>query len=356
MKNELKIIADGKSYAGWEGVTIKRSMETLCGDFTVSMSDRFTPAGKSFFISAQAPIVLKIDNDEILTGYVDAVEPNYDENGLLITVSGRDKTADLVDCSAANTPGSFNKTTFKNIVAALIKPFGISAVYEVEISDRKMKFSIDAGASIFQTLEKLTALEGVLMQTDPAGRLVFPKNTFQRADTGLATGDNILRIRFPYDFTDRFSPYIVRGQAAGDGSTQWAKSQPVIGAFSVDPVVNRYRPLILQAETAATAASTLRRAQWERTIRRARALRGHVVVQGWRQTGSDQLWTTNQIVNVYAPKIRVVNLDLLISEVVFNKSESGAETRLTLVPKDSFILEPPPPPKPAGGKKLPWLR
>lgn len=355
MSDELKIISNNKSYAGWETISIKRSMETLCGDFTVSLSDRFTPLGKSFIMSAQDDVLLKIGDDNILAGFIDSIEPDYSNNGLLITVSGRDKTADLVDCGAANTPGSFNKATFKNIVAALVNPFGIETVYQAEISDRKIKFTIDSGESVFQALERLAVQEGVLLQTDSAGRLVFAKNTFERADTGLATGDNILRIRLTYDFTDRFSPYIVRGQAAGDGNTPWSKTRAAVGAFSVDAVVNRYRPLVLQAETAATPASALRRAQWERTIRRARAMRVGIAVQGWRQTGSDQLWAINQITNVYAPQIRVVNLDLLIAEVVFSKSESGTETRLTLVPKDSFIKEPPPPPKATRGKKLPWL-
>jgi len=338
--NELFLIINNQKYSGWLDITLKRSIENLCGEFSVSITDRFTPAGKPFFVVEQDRVEIKIDNNKMLTGYVDRVAPSYGPSGTTIVIEGRDKTADLVDCSAVHDPGSFKNTTFENMVKILIRPFNISAIFPTDLPKEKFNLKISSGDSIFQLLDRLASKYGLLLQTNINGELIFMKNEFSRADTGLAIGDNIITIAPDYNVTDRFLNYIVRGQNATEGKGAWGKSQPQIVGRASDGGILRNRVLLLQAETNATAASCRARAQWEAAIRRARAVTAAAEVQGWYQTGSNKLWEINKIINVNAPQVYIENTDLLISSIEFKKSTAGTTTRLGLVPDDSYLREP----------------
>ncbi len=355
--NELSLIVNNREYSGWTSVTYKRSMENLCSEFSVSITDRFTPIQKPFFIFEQDSVELRIDGQKLLSGYVDEVNPDYSAGGgTTITVNGRNKTADLVDCSALYRAGKGTfKTKFENIINALIAPFNVSAVLPADLPTDIFKFSVESGDTVFQALDRIASRYGLLLQSDSEGRLIFLKNEFTRAETGLAVGDNIKRIGASYNVTDRFSTYTVRGQNATDGAGGWKKSQPQITAQASDGGIIRNRPLLLQAETNASAATCQKRAQWEATVRRARAVRSNVEVQGWYQTDSKKLWEINKIVNVNAPQVYIENVDLLISSVEFVKNNSGTITNLELVPKDSYLPEPPKEQKRRGGNKKRWL-
>lgn len=355
--NDLSLIVNNKEYSGWTDINYLRSMQNLCSEFRVTITDRFTPLAKPFFIYEQDSVELRIDGQKLLTGYVDEVNPDYSAGGgTTIRISGRDKTADLVDCSALYRAGKGNfKTKFENIINALIAPFNVSAVMPADLPTDIFKFSVESGDSVFQALDRIASKYALLAQTDSEGRLFFIKNEFTRAETGLAVGDNIKRINANYNVTDRFSTYIVRGQNSTDGAGGWKKSQPQITGQAIDGGIIRNRPLLLQAETNATAASCLKRAQWESTTRRARAVMARAEVYGWYQTDSKKLWEINKIVNVNAPEVYIQNVDLLISSVEFIKNNSGTITNLELVPKDSYLPEPPPEQKKRGGNKTRWL-
>lgn len=339
--NELSLIINNRDYSGWLDISFRRSMENLCGDFSVSITDRFTPNGLPFFVSGQDSVEIKIDGKKIMTGYVDFVNPAHGPRGTTIIIEGRDKTADLVDCSAVHKTGSFKDTTLENMVKILIQPFNIEAVFPADLPKDKFDFTIDSGDSVFQALDRLASKYGLLLQTDIDGRLVFMKNIFKRADTGLAMGDNVKFADAQYNMRDRFSQYIITGQNATKGRGQYKKTQPQIIGRILDGEVLRNRPLLLQAETNATAASCRARAQWEKTIRRARAVRATFEAQGWYQTDSDRLWVMNEISTVNAKQVYIDNIDLLISSVEFRKSDSGVTTTLELVPEDSYLREPP---------------
>jgi prophage tail gpP-like protein len=81
-----------------------------------------------------------------------------------------------------------------------------------------------------------------------------------------------------------------------------------------------------------------KRAQWEATVRAARAVSVQVTVQGWRQ-GNGELWPVNALVNVDLPWLRLSG-DMLISELTHTLDESGTRTQLTLRRPDAFIPQP----------------
>jgi len=340
VSNKLGLTIKGARFEGWESVSIKRSIDTLCGKFTVTLTDRWTPQSKAWQIREQDNVLIEIGNTPVLTGRVDAVNANIGPSGHSLELEGRDLTADLVDCSVIQAPGTWNNVKFFNFVNALAGPFGINVAINTDISNDKFNFSIDSGVKIYEVLQNLAQKEGVLLQTDPYGNLSVENNEAARADTGLAMGDNIKSASCSFDTRDRFSRYLVRGQDAGTGKAQWKKTAGQIQGEALDPGITRSRPLLIQAETNATIKTAERRAQWEKTTRKARALGVTVIVEGWQQTDSDQLWAVNKLVNVYIPQFEIENLDLLIAGVEFTKDTGGTQTKLELVPEDTFLVKP----------------
>lgn len=69
---------------------------------------------------------------------------------------GRDKTADLIDCSADNM--TLKNLRLGEIVRRLIKPFGIEFLEEF-VSDLLIKhFVVQTGESVFRPSKKARAL------------------------------------------------------------------------------------------------------------------------------------------------------------------------------------------------------
>jgi prophage tail gpP-like protein len=79
------------------------------------------------------------------------------------------------------------------------------------------------------------------------------------------------------------------------------------------------------------------RNKWEYNIRQARSRVYSATVHGFRnQTGS--LWAINKTVSVN-DEFAGINARMLINSVKFSISDSGKETVLSLVNKDSYTLE-----------------
>lgn len=341
MDNDSLILSvNGEAYEGWEEVHIKRSMETVCSEYSLTASNRWEQKGKPVPIREQDEVVLKIGDDLLLTGFIDSVSPDTVDRRN-IKVEGRDKTCDLVDCSNYLKKVDYFKMTFFDLANIFCSPFNINVSVLTNLSGEKYpKFSIETGETVFQTLNRLAAKEGVMLGSDENGNLTIFTKGSDRAAVALQAGVNIKTHSGKFDITNRFSKYILRGQDAGNGVEGWGNSKAQIEAVAEDPGIARYRPLIVHAESNITPSLAKRRANYEMTIRRARSLAVDVSVQGWRQKPSGPLWQTNQIVSVTIPELELIGQDLLIGEFSFTKSDAGTETQLHLVPEDSYLQEP----------------
>jgi prophage tail gpP-like protein len=81
-----------------------------------------------------------------------------------------------------------------------------------------------------------------------------------------------------------------------------------------------------------------KRAQWEATVRAARAVSVSVTVQGWRQADGT-LWPVNGLVQVDLPWLRISG-EMLITELTYSLDESGTQTQMTLRRADAYTPEP----------------
>jgi prophage tail gpP-like protein len=268
----------------------------------------------------------------VISGYVDDANPRYTDRRHGITVTGRDLTGDLLDCSAPST--QYSGRTLAQVATALCKPYGVGVKTQTDVGGEFTTLKNNEGDTVYDTLEQAARIRAVLLLSDGLGNLLLSRAGTDRLSTVLATGQNILECEARYSHRDRYSKYTVKGQSAG--SDDWYgedAAQPM--ATVKDPAIKRYRPLTVLAEDPVDAAAAAKRAGWERNVRYGRSRRLTYTVPGWFH--ADGLWTPNHLVRV---RDAYLGLDdyRLIAGVDLRLSRDGFRAELELMPRETFVL------------------
>jgi prophage tail gpP-like protein len=347
--DEVTLTIGSRIYGGWTSVEISRSIETMAGSFQLSVSERFPGQQASQAIAPGDSCSVRLGSDTVITGWIDDARPSYSDTNHTISLSGRDKTGDLVDCSAINEPGQWRDQKLERIAQALAKPFGISVITETDTGTKFPSFSIDQGETVYEAIERLCRMRAVLATSSPQGNLVITRAGADRAATRLERGENILEASAVFSHLDRFQSYQVKGQQPGGDYLSSSAVAQVLGKAK-DSKVRRHRPLLVLAEQASDQGSAKDRAAWEANIRAARGRRVSITVQGWRETSNGRLWSPNRIVEVSDDWLGVQR-DMLITSVEYRYSDQGSFTLLEMMPPGAFDLRAEPDDTDEGG----WL-
>lgn len=349
-----QLTVDGRIYAGWTEVRVSRGMDRAAGDFTLSVAERWPGQAEDWPILPFAPVEIRFGADLVLTGYVDRVMPALSAGGREVKVSGRSKTADLVDCTPL-VGAEFRRATLPAIARALAQPFGIEVVEEVTPGAPFALEAVDRTDTAWATIERLARMRGVLATDDAAGRLVLTRTASRRASGALVQGRNVEAAAATINVVKRFSAYIVLSQQPGaaaldpggdgdepdgePGELPGAGSAPGIEAIAEDPDVPRFRPRVLRAEGQGGVADARARAKWAASTARGLALQATVTVAGWRQPDG-RLWQANELAKVVIPYLRLDH-EMIIMEITYLLSPStGRTTELVLCPPEALTLEP----------------
>lgn len=337
MSDTVRLYIDNRAYFGWKSVRIRRSLDYLAGSFELSLTDRWTPDMARWTILPGQPCRIDIGLDTVLTGYIDSVAPSGDGGSHTIRASGRDKTCDLVDCSAIHSPAEWKNTDIRKLVSTLVDPFGISVRYETPIPTEKFTFKLESGESPFDALDRMCANYALRMVSTSAGELAFRSIGDQVAAASLLYGKNIKSYEGGNTITERYSRYIVQSESSADASESWgSSSKGTLKAEATDEAITRYRPLLITGDGIASKGAAQKRANWEALTRAANANTATVTVQGWRQGPLGDLWDINLLVPTSIAPLRI-DERLLIKEVELQLDDSnGSTTRLALVRSDAY--------------------
>lgn len=334
MANACELRAAGRIYGGWKDIEIQRGLEQLAGTFSLQVTERWPGQPAPRPIRCGEPVTVTIDGEPVVTGYVEGARPGFDAKNTWYGVSGRDRTGDLIDCSAVFKSGQWKGASLARIAVDLVAPFGIAVVVGERARSRADKaigsFRLEEGETVFDALDRAARLAAVMVWTDGLGRVVIDLPGARRAETALVEGDNILRVDAELSWAERFSDYIVKGQARGKHDSR---------GTARDPVVPRYRPLVILAEDEADGVTAQQRADWERTVRQGRANRATIRVQSWRQGGdAGALWAPGLRVPVTSPTLRL-DAEMLIASVTYLKNEQdGTVCELEIADPRAFDL------------------
>jgi prophage tail gpP-like protein len=334
-------------------------------------------------INEHDPVQIKVNGKTMLDGYVDTVRLRRDVNmGPLCMISGRSRTADLIDSAAQHKEdpatveardraafqqarallvavnpaiasraainklasqwtkdlsGEWEDALLGDVSAQVCAPFGI----EVKMGDgaagpdqlneiaqraaiRFRRVCIEPGETALAFLNKLAKERGLTITSTPEGNIAYTIAGIRKIQGGLAQGVNIADGgERTADGRERFSSYRVFGQAAGDDA--WHGETARGGdAIAVDDQVTRYRPFVEISDGTASGGDFENRAIWERNRRAARGRRCTAPVVSWLDPEKN-VWLPNRLIDVKWPDMRVEG-ELLIDEVRLNYDLDDGDT------------------------------
>lgn len=341
MSSRVELYLGGEIFSGWLTVSVRRSLEHLAGSFELGVMMPGVRLPSS--VRAGQSLELRIDGQPVITGWLDQVRQRISATRFQITLSGRDKTGDLVDCSAIHPGSQWRNRTLEHIASDLCAPFGVTVRWQVNDATAARPFStftLENSETVADALTRAARHRDVLVTSNAAGELVFTQAGSQRGDT-LTLGENLLDLDHNVDHRLRHSEYRVRGHGrggghAGDALTAGTLAAPV--GTVTDSAIHRYRPKIVLADHAVDADGARQRAVREMRRAVARSVRLTATVRHWfRENG--QLWDINLLTAVTAPRTGVEERDLLVCQVEFSlDANHGETTRLILAPRDGFIV------------------
>ena len=296
-----------------------------------------------------------VDDQVVLTGFIEVVDVSYDAGDHIISIQGRDKTGDLLDSNL----DSFElraPITLKEIIEKAIDNIKATIKVIEEVSTAKFEtaqdiISSEPGDNAFDLIEKYSRKRQVLLTSNSDGDVVITSGSAESAVGSIqhiigAEDNNVIASSFSFDTTGRFNVYKFASQlnltalnTAGETGLDSVVNQS--GGVS-DPDVRIGRQLILISESPFSDDQNEARAKWERSIRRARGLVYSVTVPGYRvdPANSDSaLWQINrlyQIVDDYLGKQE----PMLCNSVTFTLDVGGGQlTSLGFVDQDAYILD-----------------
>lgn len=338
---DLRLTVNGMDYQGWKRATIERSIDTISGAFSLDVSDKWSAGSLPIEIKPGDECELLIGPSLVITGYVDKVSPSFDANVRSISVAGRDKSGDMVDCSAMNEPGSWENITLGKLAEKLATPFGVKIIDESEETEPFKLAKLQPGETPYEMIERYARQRGVLTISDGKGSVILKKPGKDRADVSLVQGVNIKSATGSVDRSNRFNEYIVTGQSFGS-DLSFGDDAAHIDAKATDAEIRTIRRLKVLAANASDASNMKKVAEWEATIRAARSASITITVQGWEQTAGGRLWEPGELVELHSDWLQVgTPTDFLINAVTFTLDDnSGTLTELELVRPDAYESKP----------------
>lgn len=352
----ITLDVNGNQYDNFTSATCELRLDSIADGF--SFEATATEAQPLPFKGGESCSVY-VANKKVLTGHIEVVNVSYDSSSHSISVSGRSKTADLLDSTLDNIDDIRGEDlTLKQLIELVIKSIGSDIKVIDEVNPKPLSFAEDlaspeVGDNAFQFIEKYSRKRQVLLTSNPEGDLVITKNSGQATAGAVqhiigAEDNNVISCNFSYDTTGRFNVYRfssgmnpVTLNQAGDTDLASLVNQSG-GVF--DSEIRKGRQLILISESPYSSSPCKDRSKWEADIRRARGLAYDAVVSGFQVGEIDgDLWQINklyQIVDDYVGKVET----MLCNSVTFSYSaDEGSNTSLGFVSKNAYTLfvEPP---------------
>ncbi len=339
--NNVELKVDGKIFSGWTSVTVNRSIETMAGYFDLGVNVQTSTDLSS--LAPGKPFTLSIDGQTVITGYTDGRRRQMGADSMKITIAGRDKTADLIDCAAIYKGGQWKKRTLEQIARDLCQPYGVAVRWELTDAESAApftSFTLDHSETVYEALGRAARARGVLITSNAAGDLVFTRADESHSDR-LVLGENLLSVDFDEDYRDRFSEYTVKGHGRSNGKvgdTVDARTIASQKGTATDSEITRYRPMIILADSKIDAQSATARALREQRRRLAKSVTFEAQLDGWTRSNG-QIWMPNILAEIDAAKFAIQTGPLLVSKVVLTLDDrEGVKTTLTLAPRDGFLV------------------
>jgi prophage tail gpP-like protein len=324
----ITISAGGGSYTNHEECQVMAAFNEAAREFSFTVAAELGASATNATFSVGTEITISLSGDLVLTGHVDTREPSFAGRKAEIFVSGRSKSADLVDGSAEHETGQFEDKDPLEIAQEISSEYG--AKWESDQQLEKIEqYQITPGESCFRCVEKLTRQQGMTITGTPEGNAKITKAGSDR-NGPLLEGVNILSGTAHHNGKNRYSKIVVRGQRPfghGDDNLE-------IEEQAEDGSVRRHRTIILVQDEDTTKDRAKKRAKNRKNRAAGDALKATISTQGFRDDGG-KLWTPGALTYTESPFLDI-SQDMLIEKVVYRQSANGSIATLSLVDPQAY--------------------
>jgi prophage tail gpP-like protein len=303
------------------------------------MTEYFPESGLSTVVQAGDPCKVFLGADLVLTGYVDEYSPKIDGQSHSVSLSGRSKCEDIVDCSAEYPNSQISGGTALSIAKVLASPYGITVTQISGGNPTIPQFNLLLGETAVEIIERVTRNSSLLYYDMPDGNLVLAQVGTGKMASGIAEGANVQSATAKFTMGQRYSEYRVVKVSFFNFNDANGGGGNYIGE-AIDPFVRHRVKYIVSEAGDIDFVIAQARALWEAKRRFGKSYSVTVTVDSWRDSAGN-LWTPNTLCNVNIPTLKIINQDWIIGEVTYARDDKqGTTATLLLCPATAYSVEP----------------
>lgn len=326
----------GSYFSYWQSVEIKRSIDTYS---TVKFEAPFEPSRKEFrdtfrpFSFRRLECLVNLET--LVTGFVLNVDPEVDEKGRKLTVTGYAKPAVFHTC---NIPPDelgkglqFNGQSLSAIAKRIGTPFGITTDFRDEDSTPFKKCKLEIDKKLQEFLVDLAKQRSRVLTDTPAGELLC----WQSVKPGRPVATFVEGKAPLTKVSAAFNPDDCYSQVTGFGKKKRGKKESRWTALNhwLEKPLRPHTFKLEDAERADVPDATLAK------LGRFFAAMATFTISdlpGWRDPNGD-LWQPNTTILLTAPGAMVYReSELLIRDVTLKQNENTETATLDVVLPGAF--------------------
>jgi len=355
--DDVVIKVNGVPLAGWKSVKITAGIESCPRVFEATTSEA-TGDPKNLTVRPGDTCEVTLGDFLLVTGYVNRWNGSLSASSHEVSISGRGKCQDLVDCAAYWPGQQIMSTSVLQVAQELAKPFGISVsgasgpsvgLPGADRSSHVIPYMVlMIGETPWQLIERMCRLSGLLAFEKADGSLLLAEGpsaaedaplNFEVAGTGFEEGVNVLSAGFAVSDDQRFSEYTTY-VFSFNPLLEYGEAENKM-TVKADQGVTRYRPAALIAEWGKEQSLQVAfdRGAWEASRRWGTSHHLRITTDSWRD-GTGRLYRPFTLARVKIPTLKVEDVTWMISEVTYLKDGDGTHCELTLVPPAAFAVRP----------------
>ncbi|MEO0660769.1 MAG: hypothetical protein AAFZ87_04460 [Planctomycetota bacterium] len=320
-------------------LSLERRLDAVVGTFSASL-----PMDQAALARPGARALVSISGDgdpeNLLVGFVDRVDGRSEPGREGITITGRDRTADLADGVQLSAPTRWENASLLQLARDVALPFGVTVEdFAGAARMRVTGVALEPGQPAYRALERAARQHGVLLGTTPDGALALGAQDVGVAATALRTGPrgNVAAWGWTSDHSKRFRRVRVRGQTGGGFGDLTGLQAPE--SVVEDPEIRGQRELDVVAQGPIDGEACERLGAWHVSVRRARAFTFDAELPAWRQRVGAPAWRPGLLVEVEVPAFDAAR-DLLVSSVRLEFGDAGERAALGLIRPETLERDP----------------
>ena len=351
MSDKITLKIGGNEFnKDWTDMRVIRSLDRLCSSFEFTCTQLKPFDRNQWPLKIGSTCEVLIADKPVLVGYIEDVNVDYTKDSHTVTIAGRDKTCDIVDCTRA--PVDKDGRTLQvhmgrdirisTMIKKLCEPFGIDVVIDPEaVPLGNTAFPsmtvFDPAAPIIEFVMKGCKTSRLIPMATNDGKLLLTVVGKGQATTKIATGYNVIHGGLKQSNKDVFSIYMTKGYTPGTDFRAPPEYQWTQIFYDKSGLAGRYRPYADLSEVPGDRGTGHNRTYWEAHYRAANSRQYGYSLRGLTQEDGS-LWEPNMLVTVLDSVLGIepARSDMLISQVEYTVTNQGSITNLQICSKAKY--------------------